>query len=262
MHTSALRRCARAKNAFRARTRPARALFIGCAPSRHPAWDTPAPRFGAHRAPDASDTPRLVRTHQGLRSRLCKARCTPAQKPWGAQGTAIVAKGSEIVGAARGIRTPDPLITNEVLYQLSYCGPARAGCVGAIVVPARFSYQIASTWQARGGALARSGPAPAASSTRGSGSMTGGLDRKRGPSDAVSCRCRRLFSSSGAPSCSAGVVHTNASSFPVTGETGAQCSETTPSATQAGSARRSRRPLQPFEQSAGLAVLRILDLGP
>jgi hypothetical protein len=27
-------------------------------------------------------------------------------------------------GAARGIRTPDPLITNEVLYQLSYCGAA------------------------------------------------------------------------------------------------------------------------------------------
>jgi hypothetical protein len=27
-------------------------------------------------------------------------------------------------GAARGIRTPDPLITNEVLYQLSYCGVA------------------------------------------------------------------------------------------------------------------------------------------
>ena len=26
--------------------------------------------------------------------------------------------------AARGIRTPDPLITNEVLYQLSYCGDA------------------------------------------------------------------------------------------------------------------------------------------
>src|SRR5262245_36107688 len=25
-------------------------------------------------------------------------------------------------GAARGTRTPDPLITNEVLYQLSYCG--------------------------------------------------------------------------------------------------------------------------------------------
>ncbi len=30
----------------------------------------------------------------------------------------------ESLGAARGIRTPDPLITNEVLYQLSYCGAA------------------------------------------------------------------------------------------------------------------------------------------
>ena len=27
-----------------------------------------------------------------------------------------------IYGAARGIRTPDPIITNDVLYQLSYCG--------------------------------------------------------------------------------------------------------------------------------------------
>jgi hypothetical protein len=26
-------------------------------------------------------------------------------------------------GAARGIRTPDPVITNDVLYRLSYCGP-------------------------------------------------------------------------------------------------------------------------------------------
>jgi predicted DNA-binding transcriptional regulator AlpA len=25
-------------------------------------------------------------------------------------------------GAARGIRTPDPIITNDVLYRLSYCG--------------------------------------------------------------------------------------------------------------------------------------------
>jgi hypothetical protein len=31
-------------------------------------------------------------------------------------------------GAARGIRTPDPLITNEVLYQLSYCGDGW-GCI-------------------------------------------------------------------------------------------------------------------------------------
>jgi hypothetical protein len=28
----------------------------------------------------------------------------------------------DFVGAARGIRTPDPIITNDVLYQLSYCG--------------------------------------------------------------------------------------------------------------------------------------------
>ncbi len=25
-------------------------------------------------------------------------------------------------GAAEGTRTPDPIITNDVLYQLSYCG--------------------------------------------------------------------------------------------------------------------------------------------
>ena len=29
-------------------------------------------------------------------------------------------------GAARGIRTPDPVITNDVLYQLSYCGGPNA----------------------------------------------------------------------------------------------------------------------------------------
>src|ERR1700722_17693825 len=29
---------------------------------------------------------------------------------------------SRITGAARGIRTPDPIITNDVLYRLSYCG--------------------------------------------------------------------------------------------------------------------------------------------
>jgi hypothetical protein len=30
----------------------------------------------------------------------------------------------DFIGAARGIRTPDPIITNDVLYQLSYCGRA------------------------------------------------------------------------------------------------------------------------------------------
>ena len=28
----------------------------------------------------------------------------------------------EFRGAAEGTRTPDPIITNDVLYQLSYCG--------------------------------------------------------------------------------------------------------------------------------------------
>jgi hypothetical protein len=39
-------------------------------------------------------------------------------------GAASKGKGS---GAARGIRTPDPIITNDVLYQLSYCGLAKSG---------------------------------------------------------------------------------------------------------------------------------------
>ena len=33
--------------------------------------------------------------------------------------------GKPKAGAARGIRTPDPIITNDVLYQLSYCGGFR-----------------------------------------------------------------------------------------------------------------------------------------
>jgi hypothetical protein len=32
-----------------------------------------------------------------------------------------------LAGAARGIRTPDPIITNDVLYQLSYCGVRPVG---------------------------------------------------------------------------------------------------------------------------------------
>ena len=30
-----------------------------------------------------------------------------------------------ISGAARGNRTPDPIITNDVLYHLSYCGAGK-----------------------------------------------------------------------------------------------------------------------------------------
>ncbi len=32
-------------------------------------------------------------------------------------------------GAARGTRTPDPVITNDVLYQLSYCGEPFGNCL-------------------------------------------------------------------------------------------------------------------------------------
>ena len=42
------------------------------------------------------------------------------------------------IGAARGIRTPDPVITNDVLYQLSYCGkplrPRSAGASGGVAL--------------------------------------------------------------------------------------------------------------------------------
>lgn len=41
----------------------------------------------------------------------------------GVVGVFSLSKGN---GAAEGTRTPDPIITNDVLYQLSYCGLTRA----------------------------------------------------------------------------------------------------------------------------------------
>jgi hypothetical protein len=38
----------------------------------------------------------------------------------------LICQHFDFTGAARGIRTPDPLITNEVLYQLSYCGETQS----------------------------------------------------------------------------------------------------------------------------------------
>ena len=35
-------------------------------------------------------------------------------------------------GAAEGTRTPDPIITNDVLYQLSYCGLRRVISRGGV----------------------------------------------------------------------------------------------------------------------------------
>src|SRR2546427_7351149 len=62
-------------------------------------------------------------------------------------------------GAARGIRTPDPVITNDVLYRLSYCGLfrreryrlrgtlARRGR-GASTTPTERSYGL-NSWRMR-----------------------------------------------------------------------------------------------------------------
>jgi hypothetical protein len=53
-----------------------------------------------------------------------RRRCFPCASSIGFSGKQIVefAEVIETIGAATMIRTPDPLITNEVLYQLSYCG--------------------------------------------------------------------------------------------------------------------------------------------
>jgi hypothetical protein len=53
-------------------------------------------------------------------------------------GTAMGTNLLDSIGAARGIRTPDPVITNDVLYQLSYCGkplrPRSAGASGGVAL--------------------------------------------------------------------------------------------------------------------------------
>ncbi len=60
------------------------------------------------------------------RGRAGKAR----QEPYGRLGLGVTTGVTTLdpillsAGAARGIRTPDPRITNAVLYQLSYCGIA------------------------------------------------------------------------------------------------------------------------------------------
>ncbi|GEM_PF-4474238 len=47
--------------------------------------------------------------------------------------------GHDFVGAARGIRTPGPIITNDVLYQLSYCGFREDSCWNLLVNAAPLS---------------------------------------------------------------------------------------------------------------------------
>jgi hypothetical protein len=48
-------------------------------------------------------------------------------------------------GAARGIRTPDPVITNDVLYRLSYCG-VRAFYLTRFLDANRYPLRLKTRW--------------------------------------------------------------------------------------------------------------------
>jgi hypothetical protein len=50
-------------------------------------------------------------------------------------------------GAAREIRTPDPIITNDVLYQLSYCGLVERRHGGDAFERRRCLCQFSPSWQ-------------------------------------------------------------------------------------------------------------------
>ena len=58
-------------------------------------------------------------------------------------------------GAAREIRTPDPIITNDVLYQLSYCGPADQRRAGGAFRTAPLSMPVFPLLAIRPNAVAR-----------------------------------------------------------------------------------------------------------
>jgi hypothetical protein len=93
-----------------------------------------------------------------------------------------------LTGAARGIRTPDPLITNEVLYQLSYCGaaiePAWGRSIGAAVYADFGGFGNISVRESSRAEAARAEP--------GRGSMAAARIAAR-------CRLERLIAA--APSC-------------------------------------------------------------
>jgi hypothetical protein len=58
-----------------------------------------------------------------------------AAGPKGPAAFACGGKVSEKNGAGEGTRTPDPIITNDVLYQLSYTGILL--CAGLLAPPIR-----------------------------------------------------------------------------------------------------------------------------
>jgi hypothetical protein len=86
--------------------------------------ELPAPAEPAGGVSCAHDDTGESNTSNRLTSttRIIEVFSKEAQPIYGAAGSAKRA------GAARGIRTPDPVITNDVLYRLSYCGGPRNAC--------------------------------------------------------------------------------------------------------------------------------------
>ena len=67
-------------------------------------------------------------TFLALRPRIERAwppRSFAQQEPRLTRPPMVLGDVSERSGAAEGTRTPDPIITNDVLYQLSYSGHSR-----------------------------------------------------------------------------------------------------------------------------------------
>jgi hypothetical protein len=70
---------------------------------------------------DRGTAPCEIRTHPGRPARG-SVPAAPMVHLRGPEPIADLIEPIDLIGAARGTRTPDPVITNDVLYQLSYCG--------------------------------------------------------------------------------------------------------------------------------------------
>ena len=86
-------------------------------------------------------------------------------------------------GAARGTRTPDPVITNDVLYQLSYCGvPENVGFFAFVAVRPGGRGSLRGSWPGPGRLRPRYSDRPAARQDREVLEATSKAD-ERSPSD-------------------------------------------------------------------------------
>ena len=87
-----------------------------------------------HTPPDGTETNAKAATIANMRMGNLPQEMDAAKYPARAQSfceldhgqwigrRSVAASSTPKAGAARGTRTPDPVITNDVLYQLSYCG--------------------------------------------------------------------------------------------------------------------------------------------